>query len=327
MPELLTFHVPSEGQGERLDRYLALSAPGLTRARIKTLIDEGGARVDGAEAKASRKLKAGQQVTLEVPDPAPLDLVPDPGVQFRILYQDPHLVVIDKPAGLVVHPAAGHATGTLVQGLLAACPDLEGVGGVIRPGIVHRLDKDTSGVMVAAKTDAAHQALVVAFKERRIQKIYLALCQGRPPRIRGEIDAPIGRHPARRKEMSVHSRSGRPALTGYEMLAELGLGVTVMRLTLGTGRTHQIRVHLAFLGCPVVGDSVYGRGLGPLKHRTDLKPYLGRQMLHAFRLGFDHPVTGAPLLFEAPIPEDMCRVAAALDPEGQSFVRFGQLAP
>ena len=234
---------------------------------------------------------------------------------FEILYQDADIIVINKPPGLVVHPAAGHAEGTLVHGLLAVVEDLPGVGGEIRPGIVHRLDKDTSGVMVAAKTDAAHQALTAAFKGRGVDKAYLAICRGGPTKDRGIIDAPIGRHPIRRKEMSTRSKSGRTARTGYEVLDRFKMGACLVRLTLYTGRTHQIRVHLASLGCPVLGDPLYGRaGPGGLKDPEGrIRSLVNRQMLHSHKLGFAHPVSGERVDFEAPCPEDMVLVLAALE--------------
>ena len=222
--------------------------------------------------------------------------------------------MVDKPAGLVVHPAAGHASGTLVHGLLAACPDMEGIGGEGRPGIVHRLDKDTSGVMVAAKTSEALRKLVDDFKNGRVSKTYLALCLGWPDRDRGEIDLPIGRHPVRRKEMSTRSNRGRPARTAYQVLARYGLGIGFLSVRIFTGRTHQIRVHLASQGFPVLGDPVYGRGPAALKNGGGpLKKLVRRQLLHSHRLSLKHPVTGRSLECEAPRPTDMARVLEILE--------------
>ena len=314
----LTLPVPDEGAGERLDRFLASRAGELSRARIKGLIDRGLCRVDDKAAKAAQRLKAGQRVDLTVPETADPDLTPDATVVFTILYEDADIVVVDKPAGLVVHPAAGHGAGTLVHGLLAACPDLSGVGGEARPGIVHRLDKDTSGVLIAAKTDRAHRVLADGFKNRAFDKTYLAVCVGRPEKNQGEIDAPIGRHPIRRKEMSIRSESGRRALTRYEVIETFPAGASYLRVHLLTGRTHQIRVHLASIGCPILGDPVYGKGAAGLKgHLGPMKHLVRRQQLHAHRLGLPHPVTNERMEFVAPVPADMVGVLAALaGPDG-----------
>jgi 23S rRNA pseudouridine1911/1915/1917 synthase len=297
---------PAGEDGRRLDRFLADHFEDLSRARIKEWIDAGLVKVDGAAGKASRKVAAGQSIEVLAPEVAPPDLAPDPEVAFTILYEDDDLVVVDKPAGLVVHPAAGHQTGTLVHGLLAACRNLAGVGGEARPGIVHRLDKDTSGVMVAAKNDAAHQALVEAFQGRRVEKHYLAVTCRAPADAEGEIDAPIGRHPVRRKEMSTRSRRGRPAVTRYRRLKTLAHGLGLVELTLLTGRTHQIRVHLAEIGCPVLADPVYGRiSNRKVFNRVEgLARVAGRQMLHAHKLAFAHPGDGRRMAFEAEPPVD-----------------------
>ena len=314
----MKFIVPDSGQGERLDRFLSLMAGELSRSRIKSLIDDGMAMVDGRTAKASQRLKAGQSLTLTVPAVTPPDLTPDHSVNFEVLYQDPDLVVVNKPPGLVVHPAAGHYSGTLVHGLLAVCPDLAGVGGEARPGIVHRLDKDTSGVMVVAKNDRTHRALAQQFKSGGIGKVYAAICRGWPGTDLGEIDAPIGRHPVRRKEMSTRSRSGRPALTRYRVLQRYSLGASLLDVKILTGRTHQIRVHLASIGFPILGDPVYGVGhLALKKSAENLKGLILRQMLHAKRLGFRHPGTDEALVFEAPIPPDMERLLAVLEESGR----------
>jgi len=314
VPEHHSYSVPAEGRGLRLDRFLTDLPLKLSRSQLKRLIDDGFVQVDGLPAKAGLRLKPGQAVGIVLPDPEPSRLEPEAGVCFGILYQDADLIVVDKPAGLVVHPAAGHRTGTLVHGLLSACPDLAGIGGEVRPGIVHRLDKDTSGVMIVAKTDGAHQNLAAQFKEGRILKRYLGLCRGRPPAERGEVEAAIGRHPVRRKQMSIRSRSGRPAVTRYEVVQRFGLGVSLLRLRLLTGRTHQIRVHLASIGCPILGDPVYGRGMGGLKDDGRLlKGLVSRQMLHAQTIGFRHPVSGEEMVFTAPVPRDMARVLEALE--------------
>jgi 23S rRNA pseudouridine1911/1915/1917 synthase len=306
--------VPAQGHGLRLDRFLADLPLGLSRSQLKKLIDDGLVEVDGRPAKPGLRLKEGGRVVVTVPDPEPTRLVPEAGVRFGILYQDAELIVVDKPAGLVVHPAAGHRAGTLVHGLLAACPDLAGIGGEVRPGIVHRLDKDTSGVMIVAKTDRAHQDLAAQFKAGRILKLYLGLCRGRPVPDLGVIEASIGRHPVRRKQMSTRSPGGRPAVTQYEVLRRFGLGVSLLRLRLLTGRTHQVRVHLASIGCPILGDRVYGLGRGGLKDGGQaLRGQVSRQMLHAQTIGFCHPVTGKQLLFTSSLPEDMARVLETLE--------------
>ncbi|MFH1091793.1 MAG: RluA family pseudouridine synthase [Pseudomonadota bacterium] len=310
----LTFKVAEVDRDERLDRFLAARTLYLSRARIKVLIDQGLARVENTGAKAARRLKPGETITLLVPEPEPVELTPDAGVAFEILYQDPDIIIVNKPPGLVVHPAAGHQTGTLVHGLLAACPDLAGIGGEIRPGVVHRLDKDTSGVMVAAKNEQAHRVLVEAFKARKVQKTYLALCRGGPGTETGEIDAPIGRHPLRRKQMSVRAVTSRAALTRFEVVQRFSLGISLLRLHLLTGRTHQIRVHLASIGCPVLGDRIYGTGLGGLKDGGGpLKGLIKRQMLHAHELNLSHPRTGREMKFMAPLPQDMEQVISALE--------------
>jgi 23S rRNA pseudouridine1911/1915/1917 synthase len=310
----LTLVVTEDQSGRRLDQVLVSADPELSRTRVQGLIDQGLVRVDGSGAKASVKVKAGQVVTLVVPAVAPSDLLPDATVCFDIIYQDEDLLVINKPPGLVVHPAAGHETGTLVHGLLAACHDLAGIGGEARPGIVHRLDKDTSGLMIVAKNEAAHKALVEMFKERQVGKIYLALTLGWPKGDRGDIELPIGRHPVRRKEMSTRSTSGRPALTRYQVLGRFAPGLGYLKLKIMTGRTHQIRVHLAALGFPVLGDAVYGKGLGVLKHGGGaIRDLVNRQMLHAHRLVLAHPCRGGRLEFEAPLPPDMALVLETLE--------------
>lgn len=312
--ETFEFQAQDAETGLRLDLFLAGAAPELSRSRIKDLIERGLVFVDGECAKAARKLKAGQTIVMRVPAPAPIDVRPDETVEFSVLYQDQDIIVVNKPPGLVVHPAAGHRTGTLVHGLLAVCPDLTGVGGELRPGIVHRLDKDTSGVMVAAKNDAAHRALVEAFKEGRINKSYLALCLGGPPRDEDLIDAPIGRHPVRRKEMAVRPQGGRSALSRYRVLKRYPQKIGFLEVKIMTGRTHQIRVHLASIGCPVLGDAVYGAGTGALKAGGGpLKGLVRRQMLHSSRLGLIHPTMDREMEFTAPLAPDMKKVIEILE--------------
>ena len=316
MNQELTFKVEKSDAGDRLDRFLSRRVPDLSRARIKTLIDDGLALLDGRQTKAGARIKPGSTVILTIPEVRPPEVRPDPDVAFDILYQDSDIVVINKPPGLVVHPAPGHSEGTLVHGLLAACGDLTGIGGEIRPGIVHRLDRDTSGVMVVAKTDISHQNLVNTFKDRKVEKMYVAFCLGKPNRRQGEVEAPIGRHPVHRKKMSTRCRTGRYALTRYEVLRTFSKGISYMRLQILTGRTHQIRVHMASIGCPVLGDKVYGRGPAGLPGGgAEIKGLVKRQMLHSHQLTFDHPVTGRRMQLTAPLPKDMVDVLAALEQE------------
>jgi len=286
------FEVPPERAGGRLDQFLAEQLPSLSRARIQALVKSGHVTVNGAAAKSSAKARAGDRIELIEPEPTPCE-VSARDIPLSILYEDDNLIVIDKPAGLVVHPAAGHRDDTLVNALLHHCTSLSGVGGVERPGIVHRLDKETSGCLVAAKNDVAHRSLVRQFAGREVTKIYLAMAAGRFRRASGEVDAPIGRHPIHRQKMAIVER-GRAARTGWRVLGDYPWG-SLVECTLHTGRTHQIRVHLKHLGHPVLGDEVYGK-------RGDFQ----RQMLHAWRLGFTHPKTGAPVTFQSPIPQDFC---------------------
>ena len=257
--------------------------------------------VGGRPQKAHHRVDAGEWIRLHIPPATPLQLTPEQ-VPLDILYEDDELIVLNKPAGMVVHPGAGRRTGTLVHALLAHCERLPGIGGVERPGIVHRLDRDTSGVLVVAKTEVAHQSLSGQFKTRMVKKRYLALVHGEVRQEEGRIEAAIGRRPHDRKRMGVRVRDGREARTIYHVLRRLP-GMTLLALELETGRTHQIRVHLAHIGHPVVGDQVYG---GRREHRraTSDGPSVERQMLHAWRLGFSHPTSGAWVEFAAPIPRD-----------------------
>ena len=290
--------MPAEGAQGRLDAWLASQAPDLSRARLQALIKEGRVTCDGKAVKANAKPKPGQVIEIVVP--APVSAVPVPeNIPLDIVYEDGDCLVINKPAGLVVHPAPGHAAGTLVNALLFHCQDLGGVGGVARPGIVHRLDKDTSGLMVVAKNDAAMAGFVRLFQTGGITKEYLTLVHGAPPKPSGTVTTLIGRHPAQRKKMAVVSRNGKQAVTHYAVEQRLG-DITLVRCRIETGRTHQIRVHMQSLGCPVVGDPVYGRTAAD--NRLPLAP--ARQMLHAAHLAFAHPVTGAAMDFTAPLPED-----------------------
>lgn len=291
--------------GTRLDQYLAASLPDVSRARLQKLVDLGRVRVDGAPVRRSHKLRGGEEISVVLPDPVPLGLVPE-DIPLDILYQDPDIVVLSKPPGLVVHPTANDTEGTLVHALLFHVEDLSGISGVERPGIVHRLDKDTSGVLVAAKNDFAHVGLQEQFREHTLTRRYQALVWGTPVPARGTIDRPIGRHPTDRRKMSSRGVAGRDAVTHYRVIEELG-PISHAELTLETGRTHQIRVHLSEAGHPVVGDPVYGGRRPRMVQDAALDALLSathRQMLHAFHLGIDHPRTGEHLAWEVDPPED-----------------------
>ena len=293
---------------ERLDRFLADNLPELTRSQLKKLIDDGRVRLDGLPAKASTKLKGGESLQVTLPEPEPALALPQE-IALTILYEDAHLIVIDKPAGMVVHPAPGHSGGTLVNALLHHCTDLAGVGGTLRPGIVHRLDKDTSGVLVASKDDATHLHLAAQFKCHSIERRYVALVHGLVAPATGTIDLAIGRHPTDRKRMSTQARSGRRAVTHWRLLQRFEQDrLSLVELRLETGRTHQIRVHLAERHWPIVGDPVYGHGsrgsaLADPQLRQLVKD-LHRQALHARLLGFEHPAGGGHLELSSPLPAD-----------------------
>lgn len=297
----------------RLDAYLAGRLPDLSRSRIVQLIAQGHVRVNGAVARKSQRPMPGDQIVVEVPAAERSELTPEP-IPLNILHEDADLLVIDKAAGLVVHPAPGHATGTLVNALLHHVPDLAGIGGVRRPGLVHRLDKDTSGLMLVAKNERAHAKLSAALKRREIRRTYLVAAWGhlREPKI--EVDAPIGRSPTHRQRMAV-VQGGRPARTRFERL-ERWRAAELLRAELETGRTHQIRVHLLSIGHPVVGDAVYAPGAergvsGPDRRwAAELARRVGRQFLHAAGLRFAHPRTGEMLVFESPLPEPLASAAA-----------------
>ncbi len=305
--DLREFIVDQGGGGQRLDVFLS-GASGLSRARVQQLIASGHVLVGGHPQKPRHRVSPGDHIQLHVPPATPLLLTPE-AIPLDILHEDDDLILLNKPPGMVVHPGAGRSTGTLVHALLAHCGTLSGVGGVERPGIVHRLDRDTSGVLVVAKTETAHQSLSRQFKARVVKKRYLALVHGEVRQDSGRIEAAIGRRENDRKRMGVRIRGGREARTVYQVLRRLP-NMTILALDLETGRTHQIRVHLAHIGHPVIGDEVYGgrreRRRGVLNaSRAD------RQMLHAWRLAFHHPTTGAWVEFTAPVPEDFLRVAGS----------------
>ena len=297
-PEAFTLEVVS--REERLDIYLVSQRPDLTRSQIRLLIGNGHVLVNGTSSKPGHKLNAGDEVQVTVPEPQASGLQGE-DIAVNVLYQDADLAVVDKPAGLSVHPGPGHPTGTLVNALLAICPDIAGIGDTVRPGIVHRLDKDTSGVMVAAKTTAAHQHLARQLASRSMSKTYRALTVGEVLPAEGTLRYPIGRDRANRKRMAV-VEGGRDSVTGYQVIGRVG-DCSLLNVFPQTGRTHQIRVHFAAIGHPLLGDGLYGKK----------SPLLSRQFLHAYSLGFVHPSTGEKMTFTAPLPEDMNEVLRCLE--------------
>jgi 23S rRNA pseudouridine1911/1915/1917 synthase len=298
--------------GLRVDKALAEAFPDLSRSRIRNLIDAGAARVNDRRPKASARMRLGDTLSIAVPAATPSALLPEKA-DLDILYEDASLLVVNKPAGVVVHPGAGVARGTLAAALLEHCGTLSQVGGVTRPGIVHRLDRGTSGLLVVAKNDQAHRALSAQFKGRTVTKIYAAICLGSPRPARGSLTLPIGRDPRNRKRMAV-LKEGRAAHTDYEVTETLG-PASVIRLRLHTGRTHQIRVHLAALKCPLVGDVFYGASAFASRAPEGVRELLAafpRPALHAQVLGFEHPASGRAMRFEAPWPEDLERLRSLL---------------
>jgi 23S rRNA pseudouridine1911/1915/1917 synthase len=298
--------VPDDSDGLRLDRFLVSILPGQSRSQIQRLIQEGRVQLGGRPAKANLAVKAGQEVRVDIPPP--LDPTPrGEELPLTVVYQDHDLVVIDKPAGMVVHPAAGHEGGTLVNALLHHVTDLSGIGGEKRPGIVHRLDRGTSGLMVVAKHDAAHAELARQFQDREVEKTYIALVWGVVQAGR-RIDAPIGRDPVNRKKMSARARRSREAVTRIVRAEHFGRALTLADVAIHTGRTHQIRVHLSAIGHPIVGDPLYGgihrRVAGDLRAVTHLE----RPFLHAARLAFKHPTDGRRMEFSSELPADLQRV-------------------
>jgi 23S rRNA pseudouridine1911/1915/1917 synthase len=298
--------VPDDAAGGRLDVFLASVLGDLSRSAIQRLIKDGHVLVDGKPSKSNQPVKPGQGIAVDMP--APADATPKPeALPLRILYQDADLVVVDKPAGMVVHPAAGHAGGTLVNALLHHVTDLSGIGGEKRPGIVHRLDRGTSGLMVVAKSDRAHEALARQFRDREVEKDYLALVWGEVMAGR-RIDAPIGRDPSNRKKMSAKSRRSREAVTRIVRAEHFGRALTLAQVAIHTGRTHQIRVHLSTIGHPVVGDPLYGGVHRRVPGDLRAVAHLDRPFLHAARLVFAHPADGRRMEFESELPDDLQRV-------------------
>ncbi|KJE35362.1 pseudouridine synthase [Thalassospira sp. HJ] len=320
MSENLTYKATDEDEGARLDKVLATAWPDQSRSRIKALIEDGQLSVNGAPAtKMSAKVKTGDIFDLIVPEPEMAEPVPE-DIKLDVLYEDDDLLVINKPAGMVVHPAAGNESGTLVNALLAHCGDsLSGIGGVKRPGIVHRLDKDTSGAMVVAKNDAAHRALSNLFAEDKdnIDRAYIAVVWGVPKPLNGDIEGNIGRSPRNRKKMAVVKNAGKHALTHYKTLQFRNDSLaSLVECRLATGRTHQIRVHMNHIGHSLVCDPVYGRNRTLQKFNLETQEILNafnKQALHARTLGFLHPRTGKYISTEAPIPEDLLALMKALE--------------
>lgn len=304
--EVLSLTTGPEADGKRLDQFLGEVISDMTRSRIKALIKEGFVRVDGEIPKPSLKLKRGISIAIELKPPKQINADPE-NIPIDILYQDHDICVVNKPQGMVVHPAAGSPDGTLVNALLYHVKDLSGIGGEFRPGIVHRIDKDTSGVLVTAKTDIAHQGLSELFKNHDIDREYIALVKGIVKEDSGTIDKPIGRDPKDRKKMTVTDKNSRNAVTHFEVLERYKEGYTLMRFKLETGRTHQIRVHMAKSDHPIAGDPVYG---GDKKNPFNTNG----QLLHARKLGFIHPVSGEFLTFETPVPSTFKLILKKLHP-------------
>jgi 23S rRNA pseudouridine1911/1915/1917 synthase len=301
-PDAREHRAPPEARGERLDQYLSRAFPDLTRSRIQGLIEAGHAQVDGRSAKAAQRLKGGELLSLHVPAPVPALPVAEE-LPISVLHEDKDLVVVDKAAGMVVHPGAGHASGTLVNALLHRVKDLAGVGGELRPGIVHRLDKDTTGCLVVAKHEKALVALQKAFKSRGVEKTYLALVHGVPKAAEARIETLYGRHPVNRQRFTGKVKEGKPAITVYRVLESFD-GAALVEVDLLTGRTHQIRAHLSEASHPLLCDGLYGAGRKAKGSAPEAQEVLGRQALHAWKLAFPHPRTGKVLSVEAPLPPD-----------------------
>lgn len=327
-PSIENFSVDATSVGTRLDRFLAIQMPQTSRSRLKQLIKQGDVLLKGAKIEEPNyRVKPGEQFSVNSPPPQPA--VPQAeNIALDVIFEDEHLIVINKPPGLVVHPAAGNWEGTLVNALLSHCgASLSGIGGIKRPGIVHRLDKDTSGLMVVAKNDHAHKGLSEQFaahgKDGKLERAYKTLVWAAPRHTRGLVNAPLGRKPNNRLKQAVLKKGGRPSVTHYEILQtfleeEKGPLLTLLKCTLETGRTHQIRVHMAHIGCPVVGDVTYGAGFNTRVQKLpelaqNLLKNLKRQALHAYILGFEHPETGEKLHFENELPQDFSALLTSLE--------------
>lgn len=291
---VLSFTVASDTVSVRIDRYLTEQCPELSRSYIQKLLKDQKVKADHKTVKANYKVQPGQEIVVEIPDAEPLDIQPE-DIPLDILYEDPYLLVVNKPKGMVVHPAAGHTGGTLVNAVMAHCGEnLSGINGVLRPGIVHRIDKDTTGALLVCKTDEVHRSLAEQLKEHSIKRRYRAIVRGNLKEDTGTIEGPIGRHPTDRKKMAINYKNGKDAVTHYKVLERFGQ-YTYVECRLETGRTHQIRVHMSSIGHPLLGDTVYGSGKYPF--------HLEGQTLHAMILGFIHPITGEYMEFSAPLPE------------------------
>lgn len=286
--------VIQDSQQMRLDKYLTEQFPEQTRSYLQKLIKEGSVLVNGKTVKSGYQLSAGEEVAVTIPEPEELDVLPVK-MDLEIVYEDEDVILVNKPKGMVVHPAPGHTTDTLVNGLLYHCNgNLSGINGVARPGIVHRIDRDTTGILIVCKNDLSHNSIAAQLKEHSITRKYRALVHGNIKTDQGTVEGPIGRHPVDRKKMAINERNGKPAVTHYQVLERFG-NYTLIECVLETGRTHQIRVHMSSIGHPLVGDEVYGPAKCPFK--------LQGQCLHAMVLGFVHPRTGAYLEFSAELPE------------------------
>ena len=311
-PHSIELIVLGEHSGQRLDRFLVRHLPELSRTRIQSLVEAGRVQVSGAVVKPSYRVEAGNLVTLQIPE-APPARVEAETIALDVLYEDEQIAVINKPAGMIIHPGAGAQSGTLVAGLLNRFGGIKGlstVGGSLRPGIVHRLDKGTSGAVVIARTDSAHRKLVEHFGNRLVQKTYVAMLHGKLKAEKGTIDLPVARDLLRRSRMTARRREGRESRTDWHVRMQID-NFTFVEANLHTGRTHQIRVHFSAIGCPVVGDTVYG---APRQERlrSQLLPLLERNFLHAVRLAFPHPATGRPVVFRAPLPPELVEYARAM---------------
>ncbi|HVY55978.1 MAG TPA: RluA family pseudouridine synthase [Thermodesulfobacteriota bacterium] len=311
-----TIIVPSELSGKRADAALPGLLEGLTRSQVKRMIEEKLVLVGGEPVKPSRKLEAGDIVEAALPAPEPIDVQPE-DLPVEILYEDEYIAIVNKPPGMAVHPGAGVKRGTLVNALLFRCRDLSGIGGKIRPGIVHRLDKDTSGVMVIAKNDTAHDSLVNQFKSRTVGKKYLAIVEGNLRKESGEFSSKIGRHPADRKRMSSRAKTGREALTHWKVIRRFQ-DAALVEAEPKTGRTHQIRVHFSENGYPILADKVYGHKKRRPHAVAEAAVKIGRQALHAYKLRFHHPKTGEIMEFTADLPEDMSEALNILARSGEN---------
>lgn len=308
-----SFGVPSEAEGQRLDRYLAARFPGRSRSALQKLIRQGLVTLGGQVVRPSEELRAGDAVEVRFP-PAPSGTLVPEAIPLQVLYEDDDLLVLDKPAGMVVHPGAGNEKGTLAHALVARGGALSGIGGPKRPGIVHRLDRGTSGLLIVAKGDLAHLGLTAQFRGRKVEKVYLALVWGRMRAPEGTVEGAIGRDPSERRKMSLRARRGRPAVTHWRVVSDMP-GFSLLEVVPETGRTHQIRVHLQSIGHPIVGDDRYGgsgwKGVQDPKRRRSLRGFT-RLALHAARLRFHQPRSGAPMRFEAQLPRDFQGLLEAL---------------